>query len=62
MDLAGPADPEPVVVKCAGSERSRPAYDQKISRRRWWCLFLCRTEADDPNGMYTCPLNPITTP
>uniref|UniRef100_A0A7S2WYD3 Uncharacterized protein n=2 Tax=Chloropicon primus TaxID=1764295 RepID=A0A7S2WYD3_9CHLO len=47
------------VVDCGGGSRKHPSYDQKVSRRRWWCLWLCRTEADDPLGFYTCPLEPV---
>ena len=49
---------ENVVVSCEGDLRQKPAYEQKVKRRRWWCLFVCRTEGDDPNGFYTCPLAP----
>ena len=53
----GPGAAETFRVDCSGDARERPkGYDQQISRRRWWCLFLCRTQADDPNGFYTCPL------
>jgi len=53
----GPNAAETFRVDCSGDARKRPqGYDQQISRRRWWCLFLCRTQADDPNGFYTCPL------
>ena len=47
------------VVDCRGDSREYPAYSQKIGRRRWWCLWICKTQGDDPNGFYTCPLDPV---
>ncbi|WZN62598.1 hypothetical protein HKI87_06g41350 [Chloropicon roscoffensis] len=47
------------VVDCRGDSREYPAYSQKIGRRRWWCLWICKTQGDDPNGFYTCPLDPM---
>ena len=47
------------VVDCRGDSREYPAYSQKIGRRRWWCLWICKTQGDDQNGFYTCPLDPV---
>jgi hypothetical protein len=44
------------VVSCEGDDRRAPAYTQEVQRRRWWCLFICRTSSQDPAGYYTCPI------
>jgi len=46
------------IVDCRGDARRKPAYAQTVQRRRWWCLFLCKTSGDDPDGFYTCPVTP----